>query len=72
MVLQEISRRKSLLKNREVHDYQLYLVLESIDHTKAKARSPQKNGIRERFHRTILNEYYNFKYQGFLSIDLVF
>ena len=40
------------------HDYQLYLALEDIDHTKTKARSPQTNGICERFHRTMQNEFY--------------
>lgn len=40
------------------HDYQLYLAVNDIDHTKTKARSPQTNGICERFHRTILNEFY--------------
>lgn len=40
------------------HDYQLYLALEDIDHTKTKAKSPQTNGICERFHRTIQNEFY--------------
>ena len=40
------------------HDYQLYLSLNDIDHTKTKAKSPQTNGICERFHRTILNEFY--------------
>ncbi len=29
-----------------------------IDHTKTKAMSPQINGICERFHKTILNEFY--------------
>jgi len=42
----------------ESHDYQLYLAIEDIDHTKTKARSPQTNGICERFHRTMQNEFY--------------
>ncbi|MDZ3924978.1 IS481 family transposase, partial [Escherichia coli] len=42
----------------EHHDYQLYLALSDIDHTKTKAMSPQTNGICERFHRTILQEFY--------------
>lgn len=42
----------------ESHDYQLYLAINDIDHTKTKAKSPQTNGICERFHRTILNEFY--------------
>jgi transposase InsO family protein len=43
---------------REDHEYQLYLTLEDIDHSKTKARSPQTNGICERFHKTVLNEFY--------------
>ena len=42
----------------ESHDYQLYLVLNDIEHTKTKARHPQTNGICERFHKTILQEFY--------------
>jgi transposase InsO family protein len=42
----------------EAHGYQLYLVLKDIEHTKTKANHPQTNGIRERFHKTILNEFY--------------
>ena len=42
----------------EHHDYELYLALNDIDHTKTKAASPQTNGICERFHKTILQEFY--------------
>lgn len=42
----------------EQHDYPLYLAINDIDHTKTKAMSPQTNGICERFHRTILQEFY--------------
>ncbi|ABQ54573.1 TPA: IS481 family transposase [Legionella pneumophila subsp. pneumophila] len=42
----------------EQHDYQLYLAINNIDHTKTKAQSPQTNGICERFHKTILQEFY--------------
>src|SRR5512137_271935 len=42
----------------ETHDYQLYLALNDIEHTKTKVRSPQTNGICERFHKTILQEFY--------------
>lgn len=42
----------------EQHDYQLYLALNDIDHSKTKVRSPQSNGICERFHKTILQEFY--------------
>jgi transposase InsO family protein len=40
------------------HDYQLYLAINDIDHTKTKVKSPQTNGICERFHKTILQEFY--------------
>lgn len=43
---------------REHHEYQLYLAVEDIDHSKTKARSPQTNGICERFHRTMQDEFY--------------
>ena len=43
----------------ESHDYQLYLAIEDIDHTRTKARSPQTNGICERFHRTMQDECYS-------------
>lgn len=42
----------------EQHDYQPYLAINDIDHTKTKAMSPQTNGICERFHKTILQELY--------------
>ena len=42
----------------ETHDYQLYLALNDIEHTKTKAHHPQTNGICERFHKTILQEFY--------------
>lgn len=40
------------------HDYQLYLTVENIDHSRIRARHPQSNGICERFHRTIQDEFY--------------
>jgi len=42
----------------EYHEYELYLQLEGIEHSKTKTRSPQSNGICERFHRTIQDEFY--------------
>jgi transposase InsO family protein len=44
--------------NFERHEYQLYLALNDIDHTKTKVKSPQTNGICERFHKTVLDEFY--------------
>lgn len=47
----------------EQHDYELYLALNDIEHTKTKARHPQTNGICERFHKTILNEFYQITFR---------
>ena len=43
---------------RDHHEYELYLALEDIDHSRTKAKHPQTNGICERFHRTIQDEFY--------------
>lgn len=48
---------------KDQHEYQLYLALEDIDHTKTKAKSPQTNGICERFHKTILEEFYQIAFR---------
>lgn len=55
----------------EQHDYQLYLAINDIDHTKTKAMSPQTNGICERFHRTILQEFYQvtFRKKIYTTLD---
>jgi transposase InsO family protein len=44
--------------NPERHEYELYLAVEDIDHSRTKTKSPQTNGICERFHKTALNEFY--------------
>ena len=55
----------------EQHDYQLYLAVNDIDHTRTKAQSPQTNGICERFHKTILNEFYQvaFRKKIYATLD---
>ena len=55
----------------ETHDYQLYLALNDIEHTKTKAFHPQTNGICERFHKTILDEFYRvtFRRKLYTSLD---
>lgn len=55
----------------EHHEYQLYLGLENIDHTRTKAKSPQTNGICERFHKTVLDEFYRvaFRKKVYNSLD---
>lgn len=42
----------------EYHEYELYLQIENVDHSRTKVKSPQSNGICERFHRTIQDEFY--------------
>ena len=61
----------------EAHDYQLYLALNDIEHTKTKVRHPQTNGICERFNKTILQEFYQvalrkklYRTTGELQVDL--
>jgi len=43
----------------ENHAFQLYLSVEGIEHTRTKANSPQTNGICERFHKTMKQEFYD-------------
>jgi transposase InsO family protein len=56
---------------REHHEYELYLAIEDIDHSRTKAKHPQTNGICERFHQTIQNEFYAiaFRKKVFKSIE---
>ncbi|MFT3674259.1 MAG: IS481 family transposase [Chitinophagaceae bacterium] len=42
----------------ESHEYALYLQIEGVDHSKTKVRHPQSNGICERLHRTMQEEFY--------------
>lgn len=55
---------------RETHDYQLYLAVNDIDHTKTKVKSPQTNGICERFHKTVLQEFYQVTFRKKLYENL--
>src|SRR5262249_49777890 len=57
--------------NPERHEYELYLAVEDIDHSRTKTKSPQTNGICERFHKTVLNEFYRvaFRKRVYRSID---
>jgi transposase InsO family protein len=54
----------------ETHDYELYLGINNIEHSKIKARHPQTNGICERFHKTILNEFYQVAFRRKLYLSL--
>ena len=53
------------------HPYELYLALEDIDHSRTKTKSPQTNGICERFDKTLLNEFYRvaFRKQLYRTLD---
>ena len=44
--------------NPERHEYELYLAVEDVDHSRTKTKNPQTNGIVERFHKTVLDEFY--------------
>jgi transposase InsO family protein len=52
------------------YDYQLYLAINDFDHTKTKAQSPQTNGICERFHKTIPQEFYQVTFRKKLYATL--
>ena len=43
-------------------EYELYLAIEDVDHTRTKTKSPQTNEICERFHKTVLNEFYLWRF----------
>lgn len=42
----------------ENHEYEMYLQIEGIEHSKTQVRHPQSNGICERLHRTMQDEFY--------------
>lgn len=45
------------------HEYELYLAVKDIDHTRTTVKSPQTHGIVERFHKTMLNECYRITFR---------
>lgn len=52
------------------HPYEIYLQLNEIEHTKTKVKSPQTNGICERFHQTVLNEFYRVAFRKKIYSDI--
>lgn len=54
----------------ENHEYELYLQIENIDHSKTKVRHPQSNGICERLHRTMQEEFYAITFRKKIYPDL--
>lgn len=55
----------------EHHEYELYLQIEGIEHSKTQVRRPQSNGICERLHRTMQEEFYAvaFRKKMYLTLD---
>jgi hypothetical protein len=55
----------------ENHAFELFLSIEGIDHSRTKAYSPQTNGICERFHKTMKEEFYDsaFRKKIYSSLD---
>ena len=43
---------------KEYHPYELYLALNDIEHRRTKVKHPYTNGFVERFHRTVLDEFF--------------
>ena len=54
----------------EHHEYELYLAIEGIDHSKTQVRHPQTNGICERLHRTMQEEFYAIAFRKKLYTSL--
>jgi transposase InsO family protein len=52
------------------HPDELYLELNEIEHTKTKTKSPQTNGICERVHQMILNEFYRVTFRKKVYAEL--
>lgn len=57
-LLRMLTDRGTEFKGAPGHEYELYLNLEGIEHSKTKVRHPQSNGICERMHRTMQEEFY--------------
>lgn len=70
-VLRMLTDRGTEFNGRpENHEYELYLQLEDIEHSKTKVRHPQSNGICERLHRTMQDEFYAVCFRTKLYQDL--
>ena len=54
----------------DTHDYQLFLAINDIEHTKTKVKNPQTNGICERFHKTIKDEFYSIAFRKKIYADV--
>lgn len=46
------------------------MAVENLDHPRTKVKSPQTNGSCERFHKTVLNEFYHIVFRKKISPSL--
>ena len=70
-LLRILTDRGTEFKGRpEHHEYELYLQIEGIEHSKTQIRRPQSNGICERLHRTIQEEFYAVAFRKKLYTNL--
>jgi transposase InsO family protein len=72
IVLQRIltDRGTEYCGTHDRHECELYLAVENIDHSRTKTKSPQTNGIVERFHKTLLDEFYRIAFRKKLYVTL--
>ena len=54
----------------DTHEYELFLALNDIDHSRTKTKNPQTNGICERFQRTVLDEFYRVAFRKKIYMTL--
>jgi len=70
-LLRILTDRGTEFKGRpEHHEYELYLQIEGIEHSKTQVRRPQSNGICERLHRTMQEEFYAVAFRKKLYTNL--
>jgi transposase InsO family protein len=54
----------------DTHEDELYFAVAHIAHTRTKVKSPQTNGIVERLHKTLLNEFYRITFRKKIDTTL--
>ncbi len=59
--------------DRDTHPYELYLILNDIEHRRTKVCNPQTNGFVERFNRTALDEFFRgvFREKFYESVEVM-
>jgi transposase InsO family protein len=68
--ISDLNKRDYSFDKVQQHDYQMYCAINDIDHTKTKAASSQTNGICERFHKAILQEFYQVAFRKKIYTEL--